>query len=1354
MKIRELHREILIVKRREEEEAATATLGATAGVTTTATPVAAARPLVEKEEEEMVAAGATTGTSSDLVLNQEDWDSDADDGGDGEWVKGKWVGKVKKKSRWWEKVQEGGVKSEEGGGGGGGEKEEKQQVSGYRKKRNRDIVRISEVLSQLEQSNSSHNDHENPSADHSSSQQIISTDPSSSSSSSSSQQQQQQQQHHTIPSFTLDLPFVDCMILLMSAVDAMLTDLTAISSLNLEVKQLKLLYDEKKSLKDYSKQKYETINSKYSMFQNEINLLMKKVSSNSQRIKTFKEKLRITRLLNHVTSSGHTVISWAACHGCYEMVELLLSKGATVGYNEELLHLSATVIQITFQIFYYHSNYFKQKKLKYRQELVAQATAAATSSGMGMGRTTARGGGGGGGAGAGEGGGGGGDSSPTPPLSAAELMNLEENQNTTLGHGVEELFHLKEQRSLLIFRINRLRRNFRFPVPEAAYCGHSDIIQRIHERKLLHFNFIDSWVYPSPPPPRIRQHFRLDLDSKKIPFLQILKDSKTHFSAGILTTHEGWLPRLSSQDPYLESSQELHLLYTNLRQHISSYRHHRHIVHMLHLNKLSQILHQQKMAFAIRTSNFKECVRLSCQEDLCSIDYEIPGEGLTALIVAAEENISGLHHQYLLNDDQQPVLAVCYLLDRLERAPGINIETSTGNTALLHACALGREHVVEALLDRYANINQQNCYGHAALHVAAMNGSIRCTKLLLERGARSDMKDHNGKTPYDLALEHGFSGILTILGQYRGGYYGEITGKRGTINETIGCPSGCGVILHRHEIKDHLIECPLRTITCPLHCSDPHLIARDIQSHLTNDCPHRLLECSKCHQMIQSSLLDQHHQKKCPHRLIKCSLGCDSLIEAKELVDHQKTCLYKLIPCPELCGETYPMIKRLIHMRSECIHRRVCCPNQCSHLITFHTLTQHLHSTCPRRLLKCQWCHENIEAQSHIQHELHCSYRLMECENHCGEKIQLIQMSEHLQSSCVYRFIQCTNPNGSCEYKIREIDMFNHLNNECPNRIIFCPLGCMSRVSYSGIAEEPTRLVAKQLPLHLKTECLERLIHCGLCSLEMKAKDLPYHGRNLCEYRSCSCRNHGCCKVLRGQKLREKHERNECKYRFVLCPTGCGVAVIAKRLQLHLKSEGCPMRYVPCVLGCGLEIRQGQMGMHLQYECNKRQLQGTYGSRAGMPFRNQTSPSSPHRRNGGDTSHSNSGISRNDSGKSNNSGSGNGIGAGGRGAGRVSSPGKSVSGRKDVLQLSTSSSLDSDSPISSSPSQSPATGAAKRSTRAREGTGGVIPSNLQLSLDNDHPLQSSSSSRRTMHDSAEGKKKPKKTDSLRSLPPI
>ena len=70
-----------------------------------------------------------------------------------------------------------------------------------------------------------------------------------------------------------------------------------------------------------------------------------------KQILTYKNKVRISRLLNHVTPLGHTAVSWAASYGNYPVVEELLSHGSTVGYNEDLVNLSVSFIQLSYRIY-------------------------------------------------------------------------------------------------------------------------------------------------------------------------------------------------------------------------------------------------------------------------------------------------------------------------------------------------------------------------------------------------------------------------------------------------------------------------------------------------------------------------------------------------------------------------------------------------------------------------------------------------------------------------------------------------------------------------------------------------------------------------------------------------------------------------------------------------------------------------------------------------------------------------------------------------------------------------------------------------------------------------------------------
>lgn len=85
-----------------------------------------------------------------------------------------------------------------------------------------------------------------------------------------------------------------------------------------------------------------------------------------------------------------------------------------------------------------------------------------------------------------------------------------------------------------------------------------------------------------------------------------------------------------------------------------------------------------------------------------------------------------------------------------------------GSSALYSAAEYGHVNSVELLLTRGADLNELAMIDYGAkglynagtaLHVAVDNGQTEIVKFLLKRGARADIKDEEGKTARDLALE-------------------------------------------------------------------------------------------------------------------------------------------------------------------------------------------------------------------------------------------------------------------------------------------------------------------------------------------------------------------------------------------------------------------------------------------------------------------------------------------------------------------------------------------------------------------------------------------------------------------------
>ena len=86
-----------------------------------------------------------------------------------------------------------------------------------------------------------------------------------------------------------------------------------------------------------------------------------------------------------------------------------------------------------------------------------------------------------------------------------------------------------------------------------------------------------------------------------------------------------------------------------------------------------------------------------------------------------------------------------------QREAYVNAVGRTGYTALQYACVVNDTGLKNLLVERGANVT------------AAGAGKTSAVELLLERGAKTDIKDHAGKTAYDRASDAGRQGITQLL---------------------------------------------------------------------------------------------------------------------------------------------------------------------------------------------------------------------------------------------------------------------------------------------------------------------------------------------------------------------------------------------------------------------------------------------------------------------------------------------------------------------------------------------------------------------------------------------------------------
>lgn len=60
-------------------------------------------------------------------------------------------------------------------------------------------------------------------------------------------------------------------------------------------------------------------------------------------------------------------------------------------------------------------------------------------------------------------------------------------------------------------------------------------------------------------------------------------------------------------------------------------------------------------------------------------------------------------------------------------------------------------------------VSQQGIAGRTALHLAAINGLMATTQLLVDHKAKIELRDKNGMTPLDHAIAHQHKTITQLL---------------------------------------------------------------------------------------------------------------------------------------------------------------------------------------------------------------------------------------------------------------------------------------------------------------------------------------------------------------------------------------------------------------------------------------------------------------------------------------------------------------------------------------------------------------------------------------------------------------
>ena len=140
--------------------------------------------------------------------------------------------------------------------------------------------------------------------------------------------------------------------------------------------------------------------------------------------------------------------------------------------------------------------------------------------------------------------------------------------------------------------------------------------------------------------------------------------------------------------------------------------------------------------------------------------------------------------------------------------------------------------------------------------------------------------------------------------------------------------------------------------------------------------------------------------------------------------------------------------------------------------------------------------------------------------------------------------VKCDNEENGCQWVGALKSVTKHTDN-CEFKLVPCPNGCMSEGS-------EVILLLKDVPLHVTTTCLNRLVSCPLCNLEVKQGELELIHPGKCAKVIISCPNVGCDVKTERAKL-EAH-LSSCEFKPVPCKyahIGCPAVVSRRMLESH-----------------------------------------------------------------------------------------------------------------------------------------------------------------------------------------------------------
>jgi len=182
------------------------------------------------------------------------------------------------------------------------------------------------------------------------------------------------------------------------------------------------------------------------------------------------------------------------------------------------------------------------------------------------------------------------------------------------------------------------------------------------------------------------------------------------------------------------------------------------------LVKVEQILAQPGYDVNERNANNENAILIATHLNNLEIARKLIDAGAN---VNMQDNIQDSAYLYAGAQGRTEILR--YMLSNADPQPNQTVLNRYGGNALIPAAEKGHIDNVRLLLeDGRVDINLQNNFGYTALieAVALTDGSKLyqdIVKILVDHGARIDLKDKTGRTALDYAQEKGYNEMVQLL---------------------------------------------------------------------------------------------------------------------------------------------------------------------------------------------------------------------------------------------------------------------------------------------------------------------------------------------------------------------------------------------------------------------------------------------------------------------------------------------------------------------------------------------------------------------------------------------------------------